>query len=86
MHNGLRIMTLWCGEESVSSAIIGKDMEIFRQKLACYDFKLICNVDETRLFFKMVTRTTYLSSSEDRAPPAHKGDEWQGPFDYAYLH
>ena len=75
MHNGLRIMTLWCGEESVSSAIIGQDMERFRQKLACYDFKLICNVDEMRLFFKMVTRTTYLYSSEDRAPLAHKGDE-----------
>ena len=75
MHNGLRLMTLWSGEESVSSAIIAQEMEIFRQKLASYELKLICNVDETRLFFKMVPRTTYLYSSEDRTPPAHKGDE-----------
>ena len=38
------------GEESVSSAIIALEMKIFRQKLASYELKLICNVDETRLF------------------------------------
>ena len=45
MHNGLRLMTLWSGEESVSSAIIAHEMERFRQKLASYEVKLICNVD-----------------------------------------
>ena len=45
MHNGLRLMTLWSGEESVSSAIIAQEMEIFLQKLASYELKLICNVD-----------------------------------------
>ena len=48
MHNGLRLMesmTLWSGEESVFSAIIAQEMEIFRQKIASYELKLICNVD-----------------------------------------
>ena len=75
MHNGLRLMTLWSGEESVSSAIIAQEMEIFRQKLASYELNLIWNVDEARLFFKMMPRTTDLYSNEDRSPPAPKGDE-----------
>ena len=79
-------MKLWSGEESVSSAIIALEMERFRQKLASYELKLIFNVSKTQLFFKMVPRTTYLYSSKDRAPPAHKGDEKKGPFDCAYLH
>ena len=45
MHNGLRLMRQWSGVESVSSAIIAQEMEIFRQKLASYELKLICNVD-----------------------------------------
>ena len=68
-------MTLWSGEESVYSAIIAQEMEGFRQNLASYELKLICNVEEMRLFFIMVPRTTYLYSSKDRTPPAHKGDE-----------
>ena len=68
-------MKLWSGQESVSSAIIAHDMERFRQKLASYELKLNCNVNETRLFSKMEPWTTYLYSNEDRAPPAHKGDE-----------
>ena len=75
MHNGLRLMMLWSGEESASSAIIAQEMERFPQKLASYGLELILNVDETRLFFKMMPRTTYLYSSDDRGPHAHKGDE-----------
>ena len=75
MHNVLRLMALWSGNESVSSAIIAQEMERFRRNLASYELKLICNVDETGSFLKMVPRTTYLYSSEDRIPPAHKGDE-----------
>ena len=61
-------------------------MKIFRQKIVSYELKLICNVDETRLFFKLVPRTTHLYSKEDRAPPVHKGDEQQGSFGCVYLH
>ena len=51
MHNGLRLMALWNGRESASSAIIAQEMEMFRQKLASYELKLIFNVDGNAVIF-----------------------------------
>ena len=67
MRNGLRHVRLWGEAGSVDSAAIAQEMENLRQKLASYELKLIFNMDETGLFFKMLPRTTYLSSKEDCA-------------------
>ena len=66
-RNGLRHVRLWGEAGSVDSAAIAQEMENLRQKLASYELKLIFNMDETGLFFKMLPRTTYLSSKEDCA-------------------
>lgn len=56
---------LWVQPESVDSANIAQEMERKHlKKLASFELKLIVNSDETRLFFKMLPRTAYLSSRE----------------------
>lgn len=55
VHNEVRHVRLWGNAQAVDSEAIAQDMEKIRQKLASYELQLISNMNETGLFFKMLS-------------------------------
>ena len=78
-RNGLGHVRLWGGTRLVDSEAIALEMEKLRQKFASYEIKLIFNMDEMGLFFRMLPQTTYLSSKEDLCQ--HLGNKWNRSMD-----
>lgn len=67
-QHALRSMTLSREAASTSIAAVAHDVNTLRKNLSNYSLDCNSNMDETGLFYKLLTRRTYIFSHENRSP------------------